>query len=114
MLCEIEFLAVGEGCRAGDAIVIRYGEKDNYQLMVVDGGTIETGKELVAHLKLQFGEDVRIEHVVLTHSDTDHASGLRTLLADIPVANMWLHIPWLLSDEAIHLFRNKSWTKAGL
>ena len=25
MNCEIEFLPVGEGCKAGDAIVVRYG-----------------------------------------------------------------------------------------
>lgn len=111
MLCEIEFLAVGERSRAGDAIVIRYGETNNYQLMVVDGGTAETGEKLVEHLKTQFGKDVRLEHVVLTHSDADHASGLRDVLREIPVANVWLHIPWFLSEEAIHLFKNKNWTK---
>jgi len=114
MLCEVEFLAVGEGCRAGDAIVIRYGEVNAYKLMVVDGGTAETGKNLVAHLKGQFGENVTLEHVVLTHSDADHASGLREVLREIPVANLWLHIPWLLADEAIHLFKSKKWTKETL
>jgi beta-lactamase superfamily II metal-dependent hydrolase len=114
MLCEIEFLAVGEGSRAGDAIVIRYGEINNYQLMVVDGGTAETGEKLVEHLKTQFGKDVRLEHVVLTHSDADHASGLRDVLREIPIANVWLHVPWFLSGEAIHLFKNKSWTQDGL
>jgi beta-lactamase superfamily II metal-dependent hydrolase len=114
MKCEIEFLAVGEASRAGDAIVIRYGEIDNYELMVVDGGTADTGEKLVAHLKDQFGVNVKLEHVVLTHSDADHASGLRDVLREIPIANIWLHIPWFLSDEAIHLFSNKNWTKAGL
>lgn len=114
MKCEIEFLAVGEASKAGDAIVIRYGEIDNYELMVVDGGTADTGEKLVAHLRDQFGISVTLEHVVLTHSDADHASGLREVLREIPVANVWLHIPWLLSDEAIHLFNNKNWTKAGL
>lgn len=114
MLFEIEFLAVGEGSRAGDAIVIRYGELDNWKLMVVDGGTADTGEELVAHLKSHFGNGVKLEHVVLTHSDADHASGLREVLREIPVANVWLHIPWYLSEEAIHLFKNKNWTKEGL
>ncbi len=114
MLCEIEFLAVGDGCRAGDAIVVRYGDTTNYRLMVVDGGTAETGKDLVTHLKVQFGEQVALEHVVLTHSDADHASGLREVLREIPVSNVWLHIPWLLAEEACHLFKNKSWTKETL
>lgn len=114
MACEIEFLPVGNGSRAGDAIVIRYGKPDDYKLMVVDGGTAETGKDIVAHLHKQFGNDVTLEHVVLTHSDSDHASGLREVLSEIPVSNFWLHVPWLLSGDAIHLFKNKSWTKEGL
>jgi beta-lactamase superfamily II metal-dependent hydrolase len=114
MACEIEFLPVGDGTRAGDAIVIRYGEPDDYKLMVVDGGTTEAGENLVAHLRKHFGKDVTLEHVVLTHSDSDHASGLREVLREIPVSNFWLHVPWLLSDEAIHLFKNKNWTKEGL
>ena len=84
MKCEVEFLAVGEESRAGDCIVVRYGEIDAYQLMVVDGGTAATGETLVTHLKAQFGADVRVEHVVLTHADADHASGLRELLKEIP------------------------------
>jgi len=114
MLCEIEFLAVGSGSRAGDAIVVRYGELDAYELMVVDGGTGESGENMVAHLKKHFGEDVFLSHVVLTHSDADHASGLRKILRELPVTNLWLHIPWLLAPEARHLFKDKRWTDDGL
>jgi beta-lactamase superfamily II metal-dependent hydrolase len=110
MLYEIEFMAVGEGSRAGDAIVIRYGDKVNFQLMVVDGGTAETGEKLVAHLKTHYGNIVKLDHVVLTHSDADHASGLREVLREIPVANVWLHIPWFLSAGARQLFKNKNLT----
>jgi beta-lactamase superfamily II metal-dependent hydrolase len=114
MKCEIEFLAVGDASRAGDAIVIRYGEVTDYKLMIVDGGTATTGEKLVAHLKGQFGEAVRVEHVVLTHPDADHASGLRELFKEIPVANLWMHVPWMLAEEAVHLFKDKRWTKVGL
>ena len=106
MQCEIEFLAVGEGSRAGDAIVIRYGDATAYKLMVIDGGTAETGEKLVSHLKSQFGEHVILEHVVLTHSDADHASGLREVLREIPAINVWLHIPWLLAGEVPQFFKN--------
>jgi glyoxylase-like metal-dependent hydrolase (beta-lactamase superfamily II) len=75
--CEIEFLAVGSGSKPGDTIIIRYGEPDNYALMVVDGGTSDSGTAMVAHLKKHFGNNVSLAHVVLTHSDADHASGLR-------------------------------------
>jgi beta-lactamase superfamily II metal-dependent hydrolase len=114
MLFEIEFLAVGTGSRPGDAIIVRYGELEAYELMIIDGGTAETGRTMVAHLKKHFGEDVRIAHIVLTHSDLDHASGLREILRNIPVSNLWLHIPWLLAAEARHLFKQKNWTEEGL
>lgn len=114
MKCEVEFLAVGDASKAGDAIIVRYGEVNDFKLMVIDGGTADTGEKLVTHLKTQFGPYVVLEHVVLTHSDADHASGLREVLREIPVNNVWLHIPWLLSSESVHLFANKRWTPAGL
>jgi beta-lactamase superfamily II metal-dependent hydrolase len=114
MFCEVEFLAVGDGTRPGDAIIVRYGDPNHYGLMVVDGGTDNCGESLVAHLKKHFGQFVALEHVVLTHSDADHASGLREVLREIPAAHLWLHIPWLLSEYAIPLFRHKGWTKDSL
>jgi len=112
--CEIEFLAVGEGTKAGDAIVIRYGDVNAYHLMLIDGGHAETGEKIVAHLKRHFGPKPVLEHVVLTHSDADHASGLRTVLQEIKVNNLWLHVPWLLAEEARGLFKDKRWTQDGL
>jgi glyoxylase-like metal-dependent hydrolase (beta-lactamase superfamily II) len=111
--CETEFLAVGEGTKAGDAIVIRYGDVNAYQLMLIDGGHAETGEDIVAHLKKHFWNPV-LEHVVLTHSDADHASGLRTVLQEIKVNNLWFHVPWLLAEEARDLFKDKRWTQDGL
>ena len=114
MKCEIEFLAVGEGSKAGDAIIVRYGDVNAYQLMLIDGGHAETGDAIVAHLKKHFGANPMLEHVVLTHSDSDHASGLRTVLREVTVNNLWLHVPWLLAEEARDLFLDKRWTKEGL
>jgi hypothetical protein len=114
MKCEIEFLAVGGGKKAGDAIVVRYGDALAYELMLIDGGHAETGEEVVAHLKKYFGPNPILEHVVLTHSDADHASGLRTVLQQIQVNNLWVHLPWLLAEEARDLFKDKRWTQDGL
>ena len=114
MHCEIEFLPVGDGEKAGDAIILRYGTPDDYKLMLIDGGHEGTGDDIVAHLRQHFGPYARLEHVVLTHSDADHASGLRIVLRRIPVDNLWLHIPWLLAEESRHLFADKRWTPAGL
>jgi beta-lactamase superfamily II metal-dependent hydrolase len=114
MKCEIEFLAVGEGEKAGDAIIVRYGEVNDYRLMLIDGGHAETGDKIVTHLKTHFGTNVVLQHLLLTHSDADHASGLRTVVQEIPVNNLWLHVPWLLAEESRHLFSDKRWTQAGL
>ena len=114
MNCEIEFLPVGDGSKAGDAIVIRYGEASSNELMIVDGGNLDSGKLLVEHVRKHFGKDKVISNVVLTHSDADHASGLREVLRELPVQNLWLHLPWLLAEEARHLFNDKRWTEPGL
>jgi hypothetical protein len=114
VICEIEFMPVGTGSKAGDAIILRYGTPVDFKLMLIDGGTAETGDEIVAHLRKHFGLGARLEHVVLTHSDGDHASGLRTVLQEIPVNNLWLHVPWLLAPEAKHLFSDPRWTPTGL
>jgi len=113
MKCEVEFLPVGEATKAGDCIVVRYGEEDAFQLMVVDGGIQVTGDELVAHLHKQFGEDVEVEHVVLSHPDNDHASGLRTLLEQVRVRNLWINIPWGFSELSLEYFE-PGWTKETL
>jgi beta-lactamase superfamily II metal-dependent hydrolase len=114
MNCEIEFLPVGDASRAGDCIVVRYGEEHSYHLMVIDGGTVDSGENLVKHLRAQYGHDVTVTHAVLTHADADHASGMRELLKEIKVANLWMHVPWLLAPEAIQLFASKNWTEEGL
>jgi hypothetical protein len=111
MKCEIEFLAVGDASCAGDAIIVRYGEPDAYYLMLVDGGHAATGASIVEHLKHHYGDNVFLNHVVLTHSDADHASGLRTVLSELHVEELWMHVPWRLADAA--LFAG-NWTAGGL
>ena len=114
MNCEIEFFAVGSASAAGDAILVRYGDEAAFELMLVDGGHAVTGDEIVTHVKEQFGDGAGLEHVVLTHADGDHACGLRSVIRQLPVANLWLHIPWLLCGQSLHLFADKRWTEAGL
>jgi glyoxylase-like metal-dependent hydrolase (beta-lactamase superfamily II) len=114
MNCEIEFLPVGDGSKPGDAIVLRYGDVNTYELMVVDGGDIDSGRALVEHVRTQFGQNSVVTHVVLSHPDADHASGLREVLSDLPVKNLWLHVPWVSAAAARPYFANKNWTDNGL
>lgn len=113
MKCEIEFLPVGSGSKPGDAIVVRYGTPEAFELMIVDGGTLQTGDALVSHIQTYFpGRSV--SHVVLTHPDGDHASGLRTVLEKLRVGNLWLHVPWIHAAASRPYFANKNWTDGGL
>jgi glyoxylase-like metal-dependent hydrolase (beta-lactamase superfamily II) len=114
MNCEIEFLPVGDGSRPGDAIVVRYGEVNAWELLVIDGGNLESGKELVSHVKNNFGYNAVVRHALVTHPDIDHASGMREVLDGLPVKNLWLHMPWQFAAAARPYFANKNWTDQGL
>ena len=108
MKCEIEFLAVGEASKAGDAIVIRYGEPTRYNVMVVDCGMAKTGIDMAKHLQKYFPAPVRINDFVLTHPDKDHACGLRELLPRIPADRQWLIPPWLFAEVSRPYFADKT------
>ena len=84
MNCEIEFLPVGEASKAGDAIIVRYGKPNAFGLMTIDGGNLDSRKQVVEHIRQNFGGHVYINHAVLTHSDADHASELREILSVRP------------------------------
>lgn len=114
MNCEIEFLPVGDGCKPGDAIVVRYGEVNAWELIVIDGGNLDSGKNLVSHVKANFGCNAVISHAIVTDPDGDHASGMREVLGGLPVKNLWLHLPWHFAAAARPYFANKNWTDQGL
>jgi beta-lactamase superfamily II metal-dependent hydrolase len=108
---EIDFLPVGGGGKSGDAIALRFGNllpdspypglypsPTDQTVVVVDGGYLEVGPELVKHIKTYYGTDV-IDLVVSTHPDGDHVNGLRTVLEEMVVRELFLHRPWLHMPE---------------
>ena len=111
---DVEFMPVGEGQKAGDAIVIRYGDAENYQVMVVDGGTEDAGEKVLEHINRYCGAGRQVSHMVCTHSDGDHASGLRTIIEKHQVLNLWLHRPWTYASQIVPLFTSSNWTPKGL
>ena len=51
---EIDFLAVNSGEKSGDAICLRYGDFSSagtQNVIVIDGGTLESGRNMVKHIK---------------------------------------------------------------
>lgn len=103
---EVDFLGV-ETARSGDAIAIRYSVNGEISVHVVDGGYIDTGTQVVEHVK-KYYNTTHIDHVVLTHSDNDHANGLRTVLEQCTVGMLWMNRPWLYADELIDRFSTYS------
>ena len=112
---EVEFLPVGEKSRAGDAIAIRYGEPNNFQLIVVDGGTTASGEALMAHLASICGGAVPIvRDLVITHPDIDHSSGARVVLEQADVRRVWTHVPWWHAEAILPHLQDSRWTVDGL
>ena len=114
MNCEIEFLPVGDGCKPGDAIVVRYGDASAYEIVVIDGGNLDSGKTIVSHIQNNFGYNAVVTHAVVTHPDADHASGMREVLDGLTVKNLWLHKPWEFVAASRPYFLDKRWTDEGL
>ncbi|MEQ9406064.1 MAG: MBL fold metallo-hydrolase [Cyclobacteriaceae bacterium] len=115
---EIDFLAVGTGERSGDAIAIRYGDfidKQKQYVIVIDGGTVDSGKELIKLIKETYGT-YYIDLIILTHPDGDHSSGLREILRDeeFTIAKFWMHQPWEHSEEIKNLFKDGRITSTSL
>ena len=102
---EIDFLDV-ETDKSGDAIALRYEVGGQIRIHVVDGGFQDTGDSLVAHIRKYYGAPERVDHVVATHPDGDHAGGLRKILEEFEVGALWMLRPWLYAHEIIGRFEN--------
>ena len=89
---EIDFLEAGDK-GSGDAIAIRHRRNDIDWIYVVDGGYTDDGQKLVDHIRNYYGDPGYIDHVVLTHPDADHASGLATVLNELNVGRLWMNRP---------------------
>jgi beta-lactamase superfamily II metal-dependent hydrolase len=104
---EIDFLAVGEASKSGDAIAIRFGnlegKREEQTVITIDGGTKESGESLVEHVKTHF-RTTQVDFAFLTHPDGDHASGMGEVLENLTVGKVVMHRPWEHSDAIHHLF----------
>jgi beta-lactamase superfamily II metal-dependent hydrolase len=110
---EVDFLPVGDGDHSGDAIAIRYGTPGNYKVLAYDGGTKESGQQLVNHIKQYYGTS-RVDYVVCSHPDADHASGLSVVLENMQVGELWMHQPWKYSSVVLDYFKDNRITDKSL
>lgn len=116
MAYEIDFRAVGEGKRSGDAIALRYRQMDGhpYKIHVIDGGDQAAGARMVEHIRKYYGNPTCIDGVVCTHGDDDHSSGLREVIKAFEVGGIWMNRPWRYAHLIIDGFKDKRMTEASL
>lgn len=90
---EIDYLAVGEETKTGDAIALRFVRPDDgkYAVVVIDSGFVETGQRMVDHVRNYYGGVVDL--VVCTHPDGDHINGLTKVVEELTVRRLLVHRP---------------------
>lgn len=110
---EIDFIEAGNNC-SGDAIALRYGDGVYTEMVhVVDGGHTEDGQRLIDHIKGHYDKKEFIDNVVLTHSDGDHACGLKSIIENCNVGALWMNRPWIHVDSLLPMFEYP-YTREGL
>lgn len=100
---EIDFLDV-ESKKSGDAIPMRYQIGGQTRIHVTDGGFQDTGDALVDHINKYYGAPSRLDAVIVSHPDGDHAGGLRKLFDEYEITALWMLRPWMYADELIDRF----------
>jgi len=106
---EVDFLPFAADQRSGDAIALRFGNlsgrRTEQTVVVIDGGFTETGERLVQHIN-RFYATNRVDLVVSTHPDADHASGLEVVVEKMEVGELWLHRPWNHTQDIAKMFQD--------
>ena len=114
---EVDYLPVGDRGRSGDAIALRFGnlsgQREEQFVTVIDGGFRESGEKLVNHIDRYYNTD-KVDLVVSTHPDFDHAFGLRTVLKELHVRELAMHLPWKHTDDIENLYKDNRITASGL
>jgi beta-lactamase superfamily II metal-dependent hydrolase len=91
---EIDFFAVGDGERSGDAIALRYTISGRTEPIVgvIDAGFLSNGEELVEHIPKYYGTR-RVDFVLSTHPDADHINGMGEVVRELDVQCLLIHRP---------------------
>ncbi len=116
---EIDFIGINQESRDSDAIAFRWKDKNgNYKIGVYDGGIQAYGEKLQEHLNQYYFNKSEtnkvIDFVICSHSDLDHASGLKTILENFKVNALYMNRPWLYVDDVFDKVSDGRITKDSL
>ncbi len=119
MAYEIDFIGIDEESKDSDAIAFRWkDENGNYKIGVYDGGIQAYGEKLQEHLNQYYFNqnetDRVIDFVICSHSDLDHASGLKTILNNFKVNILYMNRSWLYVDDVFDKVSDGRITKDSL
>lgn len=95
---EVDFLAVGDDSKSGDALALRfgnlYGEREEQAVVIIDAGFKDDGQTIIDHIKEHYDGSETVDLVIATHPHGDHTAGLETVLNRMDVKELWMHRPW--------------------
>ena len=100
---EIDFFNI-HSKKSGDAISIRYQINEETYIHVVDGGFQDDGQRFVEFINQYYSNPDYIDHVIVTHSDGDHCSGIKDILENFDIGTLWMMRPWIYAAEIIDKF----------
>ncbi|MDI2113101.1 ComEC/Rec2 family competence protein [Commensalibacter nepenthis] len=99
---EIDFLPVGQD-QDGDAIVLRWGYNEvnytnnpliNQKVVIIDTGFSSDGEKIRTHINNYYFVN-KVDLIIITHPDLDHIGGLKYILENMEVGELWIHRPLL-------------------
>src|SRR5258708_17214674 len=114
---EVDFHQVGTDEKSGDAIALRFSYGPRWVVVIVDGGFVDIGDQLVQHVQRWYGTN-HVDLVISTHPDADHINGLVSVLEGIHVDELFIHLPrqhrsdvssWgtEATDDLVHVARRR-------
>jgi len=96
---DIDFLAVenedSNGSKSGDAIIINVMDEATAEQkrVIIDAGFTATGEKVVDRFRSWYGTN-HVDLIISTHPDTDHLNGLLTVIENLDVGELLMHLPW--------------------
>jgi len=87
---EIDMLSLGDA----DCILVSQWAGDDVCRVLIDAGKAKHSAQILTKLLLLNVK--KIDHLVCSHWDTDHAGGMVEFIADarIEIGEFWMHMPW--------------------
>jgi len=99
---QIDFLDIGDK-ESGDCIILQWNNIFNNKIAVIDTGYSNDGKKIKDFIN-KYHNTNKIDLVIITHADADHIGGLKYILEEMEVEELWIHKPWEYNNDLKSLF----------